>query len=230
MFYIPDCMRKPSPKSFPKPPGAMAGQSGKRGRFFPRRGPALPLCTNAFLQRGGPLSFPQSRIGRGHKTPASLQKVGALSIISRLHGKSQPKGFRKPPGARVEQPPKRRRFILRQGPPLLLCTGAFLQRGGPVIPPIPQGMGNTKVPTEEKGGSSVLYSRLHENPNPKGFPKLPGAMAGQSGKRGRFFPRRGIALPLCTGAFFRRGGPVLLPNPAGNGKHKSSHFFCKRWE
>ena len=62
-----------------------------------------------------------------------------------------------------------------------------------------------------------------KSPSPKGFPKLPGAMAGQSGKRGRFFPRRGIALPLCTGVFSQRGGLVLLPNPAGNGTHKSSH-------
>lgn len=56
-----------------------------------------------------------------------------------------------------------------------------------------------------------------------GPPKLPGAMAGQFGKRRRFFSRRGGTLPLCTGAFFRRGGPVFPRNPAGNGKHKSSH-------
>ena len=56
-----------------------------------------------------------------------------------------------------------------------------------------------------------------------GFPKLPGAMAGQSGKRGRFFSRRGLTLPLCTNAFLQRGGPIFSPNPAGNGKHKSSH-------
>lgn len=116
-----------------------------------------------------------------------------------------------------------RRFFSRRGPTLPLCTGAFFRRGGPVIPSIPQGMGNTKVPTEEKSGSSVLYSRLHGNSNPKGFPKLPGAMAGQPGRRGRFFPRRGPTSPLCTGAFLQRGGPVLPRNPAGNGKHKSSH-------
>lgn len=68
-----------------------------------------------------------------------------------------------------------------------------------------------------------------KSPSPKGFPKLPGAMAGQFGKRGKFFPRQGLATPLCTGVFLQRGGPVLLPNPAGNGKHKSSHRE-KRWE
>lgn len=62
-----------------------------------------------------------------------------------------------------------------------------------------------------------------KSPSPKGFPKLPGAMAGQPGKRGRLFPRRGPTSPLCTGVFSQRGGLVLLPNPAGNGKHKSSH-------
>ena len=99
----------------------------------------------------------------------------------------------------------------------------FCRGVAPSFPPIPQGMGNTKAPTEEKGGSSVLYSGFHGNSNPKGFPKLPGAMAGQPGRRGRFFPRRGPTSPLCTGAFSERSGPVLLPNPAGNGKHKSSH-------
>ena len=124
---------------------------------------------------------------------------------------------------------KRGRFFPRQVLSPLLCTGVFLQRGGPVLPPIPLGMGNTKVPTEEKGGSSVLYSGFHGNSNPKGFPKPPGVMAGQSGKRGRFFSRRGLTLPLYTGTFLQRGGPVLLPNPAGNGKHKSSHRG-KKWE
>ena len=62
-----------------------------------------------------------------------------------------------------------------------------------------------------------------KSPSPKGFPKLPGAMAGQFGKRRRFFSRRGLTLPLCTNAFLQRGGPIFSPNPAGNGKHKSSH-------
>lgn len=48
-------------------------------------------------------------------------------------------------------------------------------------------------------------------------------MAGQPGRCRRFFPRQGPTLPLCTGVFSQRGGLVLLPNPAGNGKHKSSH-------
>lgn len=54
-------------------------------------------------------------------------------------------------------------------------------------------------------------------------------MAGQFGKRGRFFSRRGGTLPLCTGVFSQRGGHIISPNPAGNGKHKSSHRE-KRWE
>ena len=54
-----------------------------------------------------------------------------------------------------------------------------------------------------------MYSGFHGNSNPKGFPKLPGAMAGQSGKRGRFFPRQVLSPLLCTGVFLQRGGPVL---------------------
>ena len=107
---------------------------------------------------------------------------------------------------------------------------AYFHRGAALFfSPIPQGMGNTIVPTKEKGGSSVLYSRLHGNSNPKGFPKLPGAMAGQPGKRGRFFPRRGMALPLCTGAFFRMGGLFFSSIPNGMGI-QNSHLFRKRWE
>ena len=129
-------------------------------------------------------------------------------------------GFPKLPGAMAGQFGKRGRFSPRRGLTLPLCTNAFLQRGGLFFSSIPQGMGNTKAPTERKGGSSVLYSRLHGNSNPKGFPKPPGAMAGQSGKRGRFFSRRGLTLPICTGVFSQRGGLVLLPNPAGNGNTK----------
>ena len=110
---------------------------------------------------GCPLSFPQSRMRWRHKTPASLQKVGAVSIISRLHGKSQPKGFRKPPGARVGQPPKRRRFILRQGPPLLLCSGVFLRRGSPSLPRNPEWDGDTKhPPLLQKVGAVFIFSHF----------------------------------------------------------------------
>ena len=78
-----------------------------------------------------------------------------------------------------------------------------------------------KTPTSfTKGGSSVLYSGLHGKPSPMGFSKLPGAMAGQPGRHGRFFSRRGMALPLCTCVFSQRSDLVLLPNPVGNGKHK----------
>ena len=54
-------------------------------------------------------------------------------------------------------------------------------------------------------------------------------MAGQPGEHRRFFPRRGLSPLLCTGVFSQRGGPIFSPNPAGNGKHKSSHRG-KRWE
>ena len=86
-----------------------------------------------------------------------------------------------------------------------------------------------KLPSKKKGGSSVLYSRLHENSSPMDFPKLLGAMVGQFRRRGRFFPRRGLSPLLCTGVFSQRGDPVLPPIPNGMGK-QNSHFFCKRWE
>ncbi|HIW23623.1 MAG TPA: hypothetical protein H9988_06905 [Candidatus Acutalibacter stercoravium] len=98
---------------------------------------------------------------------------------------------------------------------------AYFHRGAALFfSPIPQGMGNTIVPTEEKGGSSVLYSGFHGNSNPKGFPKLPGAMAGQSGKRGRFFPGKG-RLSRYAPAHFCSGAALFSPpNPEWDGNTK----------
>ena len=86
-----------------------------------------------------------------------------------------------------------------------------------------------KLPPKKKVGAVFYIPDCMRKPSPKSFPKPPGVMAGQSGERGRFFSRRGPTLPLCTGVFSQRGGPVLPRNPAGNGKHKSSHRR-KRWE
>ena len=90
---------------------------------------------------GCPLSLPQSRIGRGHKTPASLQKVGALSVISRLHGKSQSKGFRKPPGARVGQPQSAGDLSCGKGRPSCYSPVHFSGGLPPLFPAIPNRTG-----------------------------------------------------------------------------------------
>ena len=165
------------------------------------------------------------------RTPfiAPREKVGAVFYIPDFREIQNPRAFPNRPERWRDNPEDAGDFSPGKGrlsryAPMHFCRGV-----APSFPPIPQGMGNTIVATEEKGGSTVLYSRLHENPNPKGFPKPPGAMAGQSGKRGRFFSRRGLTLPLYTGAFLQRGGPFFSSIPNGMGI-QNSHFFCKRWE
>ena len=165
-----------------------------------------------------------------HSRPRRREKRWEQCFIFRISWKFKPQGLSQTARSDGGTIWKARKIFPRQGPTLPLCTGAFLQRGGSVLSPQSRMGWEYKTPTSfAKGGSSVLCSRLHENPNPKGFPKPPGAMAGQPGRRGRFFPRRGPTSPLCTGAFLQRDGPVLPRNPAGNGKHKSSHRG-KRWE
>jgi hypothetical protein len=123
--------------------------------------------------------------------PPEREKVGAVFYIPDFMEIQTPKAFPNCPERWRDNPESTGDFSLDEGR-LSRYTPAHFCRGvAPSFPPIPQGMGNTIVPTEEKGGSSVLYSGFHGNSNPKGFPKPPGVMAGQSGKRKRFFSRRG---------------------------------------
>ena len=152
MFYISDCMRKPSPKSFPKPSGAMAGQFGKRRRFFSRRGGTLPLCTGAFFPRGGPV-FPRNPAGNGKHKSSHRGKKWEQCFIFRISWKFKPQGLSQ---------------------------------------------------TARSDGGTIWKAQ-------------------------KIFPPARVTLPLCTGAFFRRGGPFFSSIPNGMGI-QNSHFFCKRWE
>ena len=162
--------------------------------------------------------------------PAGERKGGSSVLYSGLHEKTKPQGLFQT--ARSDGGTTRRAqeifLSARAGSPVI-HRRIFSEGWSCFSSQSRREWETQKLPSKKKGGSSLLYSGFHGNSNPKGSPKLPGAMAGQSGKRGRFFPRRGIALPLCTGVFSQRGGPVLPPIPNGMGK-QNSHFFCKRWE
>ena len=77
-----------------------------------------------------------------------------------------------------------------------------------------------KLPSKKKRWEQCLYSGFHGNSNPKGFPKPPGVMAGQSGKRGRFFSPAWAGSPVMHQCIFAEGWPFLLLNPEWDGNTK----------
>ena len=165
-----------------------------------------------------------------HSRPRRREKRWEQCFIFRISWKFKPQGLSQTARGNGGTIRKARKIFLPARANSPVMHQCIFAEGWPHLFPQSRREWETqKLPSKKKGGSSVLYSRLHGNSNLKGFPKLPGAMAGQPGRRGRFFPRRGPTSPLCTGAFLQRDGPVLPRNPAGNGKHKSSHRG-KRWE
>ena len=101
---------------------------------------------------------------------------------------------------------------------------AYFHRGAALFfSPIPQGMGNTIVPTEEKGGSSVLNSGLHEKTKPQELSQTARGDGGTIRKVRKIFPLTRAGSPVMHQCIFAEGWPCSPPNPAGNGKHKSSH-------
>ena len=195
------------------------GTIRKARKIFPPTRADSPVMHQCIFAEGRPFLL-LNPAGNGKHKSSHREKRREQCFIFQIAWKFKPQGLSQTARSDGGTIWKARKIFPRQGPTLPLCTGVFLQRGGPVLPPIPLGMGNTKVPTEEKSGSSVLYSRLHENSSPMDFPKLLGAMVGQFRRRGRFFPRRGSALPLCTGVFLQRGGTIIFPNPEWDGNTK----------
>ena len=173
---------------------------------------------------GRPCSSPQSRREWETQKLPPKKKGGSSVLYSGLHEKTKPQELSQTARGDGGTIRKVRKIfpLTRAGSPVM--HQCIFAEGWPHLFPQSRREWETqKLPPKKKGGSSVLYSGFHGNSNPKGFPKLPGAMAGQFGKRGRFFSRRGPTLPLCTNAFLQRGDHIISPNPAGNGKHKSSH-------
>ena len=77
-----------------------------------------------------------------------------------------------------------------------------------------------KLPSKKKGGSSVLYSGLHEKTKPQELSQTARSDGGTIWKARKIFPRQGPTLPLCTGVFLQRGGTIIFPNPEWDGNTK----------
>ena len=75
----------------------------------------------------------------------------------------------------------------------------------------------------EKRWEQCFIFRISWKFKPQGLSQTARGDGGTIRKAQKIFLPARVTLPLYTGAFLQRGGPVLLPNPAGNGKHKSSH-------
>ena len=154
MFYIPDFMEIQTPRAFPNCPERWRDNPESAKDFSPGEGDS-PVMHRRIFSEGWSCSSPQSRREWETQKLPPRRKGGSSVLYSGFHGNLNPKGFPKPPGAMAGQSGKCGRFFSRRGLTLPLYTGAFLQRGGPFFSSIPNGMGNTIVPTEEKGGSSV---------------------------------------------------------------------------
>ena len=161
MFYIPDCMRKPSPKSFPKPPGAMAGQPGRRMRFFPRQGPTLPLCTNAFLQKGGPIFSPNPAGNGKHKSSHLEEKVGAVFYIPDFMEIQTPRAFPNCPEQWRDNPEDAEDFFRGEGRLSRYAPAYFCRGAAPSVPQSRMEWETQKLPPKKKGGSSVHKGRTN---------------------------------------------------------------------
>lgn len=96
----------------------------------------------------------------------------------------------------------------------------FCRGVAPSFPPIPLGMGNTKVPTEEKGGSSVLNPGLHKKAKPQGLSQTARSDGGTTRKTREIFPAARAGSPVMHRRIFAEGRHHQFPNPEWNGNTK----------
>ena len=132
-------------------------------------------------------------------------------------------GLPKLPGVMAGQPGEHGRFLLPARADSPVMHRRIFTEGRPHLFPQSRREWETqKLPPKKKGGSSVLYSGLHGNSNPKGFPKLARSDGGTiPEERGRFFPRRGPASPVMHRRIFTEGRhSFILPNPEWDGNTK----------
>ena len=87
----------------------------------------------------------------------------------------------------------------------------FCRGVAPSFPPIPLGMGNTKVPTEEKGGSSVLNPGLHKKAKPQGLSQTARSDGGTTRKTREIFPTAWADFPVMHRRIFAEGRPCSSP-------------------
>ena len=154
--------------------------------------------------------------------PPEREKVGAVFLNAGLHKKPKPQGLSQTARSDGGTIWKARKIFLPARANSPVMHQCIFAEGWPHLFPQSRREWETqKLPPKKKGGSSVLYSGFHGNSNPKGSPKLPGAMVGQFGKRGRFFRGEG-RLPRYAPAYFHRGAALFFsPIPQGMGNTKA---------
>ena len=149
--------------------------------------------------------------------------MGAVFLNAGLHKKPKPQGFPKLPGAMAGQPGKRGRLFPRRGR-LPRYAPAYFHRGAALFfSPIPQGMGNTKAPTEEKRWEQCFIFQIAWKFKPQGLSQTARSNGGTTRKTREIFLSARAGSPVIHRRIFAEGRPCSSPNPAGNGKHKSSH-------
>ena len=109
------------------------------------------------------------------------------------------------------QPGEHRRFSLDEG--CLPCYApAYFHRGAaPFFPPIPQGMGNTKAPIEEKRWEQCFIFRISWKFKPQGLSQTARGNGGTIRKARKIFLPVRANSPVMHQCIFAEGWPHLFP-------------------
>lgn len=160
VFYIPDFMEIQTPRAFPNCPERWRDNLESAEDFSPARANS-PVMHQCIFAEGWPHLFPQSRREWETQKLPSKKKGGSSVFIPDCMKIRTPRAFPNRPERWRDNPEDAGDFSRGVGR-LPRYAPAYFHRGAALFfSPIPQGMGNTKAPTEEKGGSSVYKSRTN---------------------------------------------------------------------
>lgn len=96
----------------------------------------------------------------------------------------------------------------------------FCRGVAPSFPPIPQGMGNTKAPIEEKRWEQCFIFRLSWKFKPQGLSQTARSDGGTIWKAREIFPAARAGSPVMHRRIFAEGRHHQFPNPEWNGNTK----------
>ena len=207
----------------------MAGQFGKRGRFFSRRGLTLPLCTNAFLQRGGPIFSPNPAGNGKHKSSHRRKKVGAVFYIPDFMEIQTPRAFPNRLERWRDNLESAEDFSPARADSPVMHRRIFAEGWHHHFPQSRREWETQKFPPRKKVGAVFYIPDYMKTQAPWTFPNCSERWWDNSEGAEDFSPGKG-RLSRYAPAYFQRGAALFFsPIPNGMGK-QNSHFFCKRWE
>ena len=203
------------------------GTIRKVRKIFPLTRAGSPVMHQCIFAEGWPCSPPNPAGNGKHKSSHRRKKVGAVFCIPDFMEIQTPRAFPNCPGQWRDNSESAGDFSPGEGrlsryAPMHFCSGAITS-----FPPIPQGMGNTKAPIEEKRWEQCFIFRISWKFKPQGLSQTARSDGGTIWKARKIFPRQGPALPLCTGAFLQRGGSVLSPQSRMGWEYKTPTSFAK---